>query len=153
MWSLDAATGRVHWIYAPPVDFLSSLSVQGSDIPTNRGVAVAGGRVYLLTYDCRLLALDAHNGTLLWQAPVADPRLGYYETTAPAVWDGLVFVGGSGGDSGARLRGRLRRADWRARVAALDGPRPRTGLGSAAGPPRRRGRLDAADRRRQDWYT
>ena len=102
VWSLDGATGRVHWIYAPPVDFLSSLSVQGSDIPTNRGVAVAGGRVYLLTYDCRLLALDAHNGTLLWQAPVADPRLGYYETTAPAVWDGLVFIGGSGGDSGAR---------------------------------------------------
>ncbi len=52
VWSLDAATGRVHWIYAPRVDFLSSLSVQGSDIPTNRGVAVANGRAYLLTYDC-----------------------------------------------------------------------------------------------------
>jgi glucose dehydrogenase len=65
-------------------------------------VAVAGGLVYELTFDCRLIALDARTGRLRWQVTVADPALGYYETTAPATWDGMVFVGSSGGDSGAR---------------------------------------------------
>lgn len=102
VWALDAASGAVVWKYLPRVDFLFSVGLGGVTVPTNRGVAVANGRVYELTFDCHLIALDAFRGKLLWQVRVADPRLGYYETAAPTVWRGLVFVGSSGGDSGAR---------------------------------------------------
>jgi alcohol dehydrogenase (cytochrome c) len=103
VWALDAATGAMRWSYtpAPHVNFFGSTS-GGATFPANRGVAVAGGMVYELTFDCRLIALDARTGKPRWQVTVADPAQGYYETTAPATWDGLVFAGNSGGDSGAR---------------------------------------------------
>lgn len=102
VWALNAATGKLRWSYAPRVDFFRTAPGSGATFPANRGVAVAGGRVYELTFDCRLLALDAATGRLLWQVQVADPGQGYYETTAPTVWDGIVFAGSSGGDSGVR---------------------------------------------------
>jgi alcohol dehydrogenase (cytochrome c) len=102
VWALNAVTGALRWSYAPRVDFFPPASGQGSYFPANRGVAVADGRVYELTFDCHLLALDAATGRLVWQVQVADPAQGYYETTAPAVWDGIVFAGSSGGDSGVR---------------------------------------------------
>ena len=102
VWALNAVTGALRWSYAPRVDFFRVRSGTGATFPANRGVAVADGRVYELTFDCRLLALDAATGRLLWQVQVADPGQGYYETTAPTVWDGIVFAGSSGGDSGVR---------------------------------------------------
>lgn len=118
VWGLDAATGAMRWSYAPHVDFFRRLSDGGATFPANRGVAVAGGLVYELTFDCRLLALDARTGHRRWQVPVADPAQGYYETTAPVAWNGIVFVGSSGGDSGARgfiaaYSGRTGRELWR----------------------------------------
>src|SRR5919204_3618743 len=90
VWALDAATGSVIWTYTPRVTFFLSgvgakngVGAEGLTPPTNRGVAVAAGKVYELTFDCHLLALDAATGKLLWQVAVADPRRGYYETTPP----------------------------------------------------------------------
>ncbi|HEX6526898.1 MAG TPA: PQQ-binding-like beta-propeller repeat protein [Streptosporangiaceae bacterium] len=102
VWALNAVTGALRWSYAPRVDFFPMASGQGSYFPANRGVAVADGQVYELTFDCRLVALDAATGRPRWQVQVADPRQGYYETTAPIVWNGIVFAGSSGGDSGVR---------------------------------------------------
>ncbi|MBV9451255.1 MAG: PQQ-binding-like beta-propeller repeat protein [Streptosporangiaceae bacterium] len=104
VWALNAVTGALRWSYAPRVDFfpMTSSQSQGSYFPANRGVAVADGVVYELTFDCRLLALDAATGRPRWLVQVADPRQGYYETTAPIVWNGIVFAGSSGGDSGVR---------------------------------------------------
>jgi glucose dehydrogenase len=102
VWALNAATGALLWSYVPRVDFSLVFSTASPPVPENRGVAVAAGRVYELTFDCHLLALSAATGRLLWRVRVADPRQGYYETTAPTVWNGLVFAGSSGGDSGAR---------------------------------------------------
>jgi alcohol dehydrogenase (cytochrome c) len=100
--ALDAVTGRVIWKYVPKVDFLSRLPRAGTSFPANRGVAVADGTVYELTFDCHLVALDATTGKLLWRTKVADTEQGYYESTAPTVWSGLVVAGSSGGDNGAR---------------------------------------------------
>jgi glucose dehydrogenase len=118
VWALDAATGAMRWSYAPRVDFFRRVASGGATFPANRGVAVADGLVYELTFDCRLLALDARTGQLRWQVPVADPAQGYYETTAPVAWNGIVLVGSSGGDSGARgfiaaYSGRTGRELWR----------------------------------------
>ena len=90
--ALDAASGQVLWTRA------------GQGTGPNRGVAVADGTVYVLDSNNLLVALDAADGQQLWSAPVAAglPAAGYYESTAPVVADGLVLVGISGGDNGAR---------------------------------------------------
>jgi PQQ-dependent dehydrogenase (methanol/ethanol family) len=112
--ALDARDGRELWHYThqPRTEKLCCG-------PANRGVAVAGGKVYLGTTDGRLLALDAGSGKVRWDVTVAeyagttestsqlesgDP-LSRVEATgstgvgigaAPLVHDGRVFVGIAG---------------------------------------------------------
>ncbi|HEY8297030.1 MAG TPA: PQQ-binding-like beta-propeller repeat protein [Candidatus Baltobacteraceae bacterium] len=66
--------------------------------PVNRGVAVGYGKVYVVTLDDKLLALDAASGKVLWQKDIADPKLGYSETMAPQLYRGEVIVGSAGGE-------------------------------------------------------
>ena len=68
----------------------------------NRGVAVLGDRVFLVTDDARLLALHRLSGRLLWETKMADPAAHYGATVAPLVVNDLVVAGVSGGDEGAR---------------------------------------------------
>ncbi len=100
--ALDAVTGKVLWHYASPVDFSLSTGVGGYGVSVNRGVAVVNGKVYVVTFDGKLQAITQDTGERLWQSQVADPQAGYYETTAPTVWSGLVFVGSSGSQDGIR---------------------------------------------------
>src|SRR6266566_8817202 len=53
--------------------------------PNNRGVALAGGAVYVATLDGELVALDQQSGKEKWVAKVGDPEFGYTETMAPLV--------------------------------------------------------------------
>lgn len=100
--ALDARTGRIRWKYAPQVDFSLSTGVGGYGVTVNRGVAVSNGRVYALTFDDRLKAVSQSTGEELWSSRVADPHTSTYETMAPTVWHGLVFVGSSGAEQGVR---------------------------------------------------
>jgi outer membrane protein assembly factor BamB len=67
--------------------------------PVNRGVAVGGGRVYLLTYDDQLIALRPRDGRPLWRTRVADPASGVVQTSPPTYAAGRLVVGGSGSDA------------------------------------------------------
>jgi alcohol dehydrogenase (cytochrome c) len=98
----DAVTGRLEWQYAPRVDFSQSTGVGGYGVSTNRGVAVDRGMVFELTFDDRLHAISQATGEQLWSATVADDATGAYETMAPTVSGGLVFVGVSGSQDGIR---------------------------------------------------
>ncbi len=65
--ALDAATGVERWRYRhqrPPGRLCCG--------PANRGVAVAGNRVFVGTVDARLVALDLASGAKLWDIAVAD---------------------------------------------------------------------------------
>ena len=70
--------------------------------PVNRGVAIAGGTVFVGTLDARLLAFDAQTGDAKWDVQVADPSLSYSITMAPLVVGDNVLVGVSGGEYGIR---------------------------------------------------
>ena len=100
--ALNAVTGRELWRYASPVDFSLSTGVGGYGVSVNRGVAVANGKVYIVTFDGKLQAITEDTGEQLWQSQVADPHAGYYETMAPTIWNGIVFVGSSGSQDGVR---------------------------------------------------
>jgi alcohol dehydrogenase (cytochrome c) len=66
--------------------------------PVNRGVAVAYGKVYVLTLDDHLVALDARTGAQRWSVQVANPSVGYSETMTPTIYQGAVIVGSAGGE-------------------------------------------------------
>jgi alcohol dehydrogenase (cytochrome c) len=90
--AIDAASGKVKWRYRPD----SPGPVGG-----NQGVAVADGKVFVGRRDNVLVALNQETGSLLWQTRVITEPNAYI--SAPAVYyDGLVYIGTSGGDSGAR---------------------------------------------------
>jgi quinohemoprotein ethanol dehydrogenase len=90
--AIDAATGAVKWRYRPD---------SPGPIGGNQGVAVADGKVFFGRRDNVLVAVDQKTGSLLWQTALTPEPTAY--TSAPAVYyDGLVYIGTSGGDSGAR---------------------------------------------------
>jgi alcohol dehydrogenase (cytochrome c) len=72
--------------------------------PVNRGPAIAGGRLFRGTTDCRLLAMDAKTGAPIWKVNPCEPDAGEWFAAAPIVWDGKVFIGIAGGDWGVRGR-------------------------------------------------
>lgn len=93
--AINAATCELIWgfTYVP----------QGAEhFPAGRGMALYDGKLFRGTSDGYLLALDAATGKLLWQAHVDDSALGYCISGAPVAFDGRVFVGECGGDSGIR---------------------------------------------------
>jgi len=100
--SINAVTGHTNWIYTPAVDFSLSTGVGGYGVTVNRGVAVEGGKLFLLTFDDHLQALSQATGEKLWSTEVVDDSTGAYETMAPTVYDGMVIVGDSGSEDGVR---------------------------------------------------
>ena len=100
--AVNAATGSQIWQYTPKVDFYHAIAGGGGGVPTNRGVAVANGKVYLLTFDNQLISLQASTGEKLWDSQVADPLQGYSETSPATYWNGLLFVGSAESDAGLR---------------------------------------------------
>ena len=98
VYAADAATGQELWHYKHPMGSTTTFCCG----PNNRGVAVAGNKLFLGTLDAKLVALDSKTGKPIWTADVADPEKGYSETMAPAVIDGKVLIGTNGGEYGIR---------------------------------------------------
>jgi PQQ-dependent dehydrogenase (methanol/ethanol family) len=100
--AIDAVTGHTKWIYTPSVDFSLSTGVGGYGVSVNRGVAVEDGKLFMVTFDDRLQAVSQATGEELWSTSVVNDSTGAYETMAPTVYDGRVFVGDSGSEDGVR---------------------------------------------------
>jgi alcohol dehydrogenase (cytochrome c) len=88
VWAVDARTGRQIWSYSYPT--------KGGYYIGQRGVGIYQGRVFFLSNDCHLIALDARNGKELWKVEVADARLGFFATAAPQIVRNHVIIGASG---------------------------------------------------------
>jgi alcohol dehydrogenase (cytochrome c) len=99
-YALDATSGRQLWAYQRPVTpGLLGEAAGGA----NRGVAVEGDRVFMLTDNAHLLALNKNTGKLLWDTAMTDwPKSQYSATGAPLVVGDLVMAGVAGGEEGAR---------------------------------------------------
>jgi alcohol dehydrogenase (cytochrome c) len=100
--ALDAKTGHTKWTYTPEVDFSQSTGVGGYGVSVNRGVAAENGKLFVVTFDDKLQAISQKTGEKLWSSQVADPKTGAYESMAPSVYDGKVYVGDSGSEDGVR---------------------------------------------------
>jgi alcohol dehydrogenase (cytochrome c) len=98
VWALDAKTGTEIWRYKHAIPFDVSLCCGN----VNRGVAVAQGKVFFVTANAHVLALDATTGNRVWDKTYGDVRAGESATVAPLVVKNMVIVGSSGGEFGVR---------------------------------------------------
>lgn len=98
-YALDAGSGRQLWHFQQPLTEGLVGNARGN---INRGVAVAGDRVFMVTDHAHLLALDRHTGAMVWNTEMADWRQNYNATGAPIVVNNLVVSGTAGGEQGVR---------------------------------------------------
>ncbi len=98
-YALDARSGREIWHYSRPrSEGLAGDAASG----INRGAAILGDRVFLVTDNAHLIALHRFTGQLIWDVEMADSSQNYGATSAPLVVDDMVISGVSGGDEGVR---------------------------------------------------
>jgi alcohol dehydrogenase (cytochrome c) len=96
--ALDAATGRVFWIYR----YNNSPDLAVCCGSNNRGLAILGDVLFMGTLDAHLVAIDTKSGQPLWKTKVAESKAGYSLTLAPLAVKDRVIVGVGGGEFGIR---------------------------------------------------
>jgi alcohol dehydrogenase (cytochrome c) len=96
--ALDAATGRVFWIYP----YVPSTEARVCCGRVNRGVAILGDTLFMGTIDAHLIAIDAKSGKPIWNVAVERPEAGYALTLSPLIIKDKVVVGTAGGEYGIR---------------------------------------------------
>ena len=103
IYALDATTGEEIWNYDPEVD-KSSIRLACCGPAHNRGAAVYEGKVFVGTFDGRLIAVDANTGQEVWDVDTWIPEgLGRFNITgAPRAAAGKVYIGQGSGESGHR---------------------------------------------------
>ena len=99
VYGLDAGSGRSLWHYRR--DRTKGL-VGNASGGFNRGVAISGNRLFMLTDNAHIISMNRFNGELLWETEMADWHQNYNATSAPLVVGDLVITGTAGGDEGAR---------------------------------------------------
>ena len=87
VWAVDARSGHLIWHYSRPA--------KGEHIG-HRGLAMYKSWLYFTTPDCHLIALNAKDGTVLWDQVYADANQGYWVTMAPLVVGNHVIAGVAG---------------------------------------------------------
>jgi alcohol dehydrogenase (cytochrome c) len=98
-WALDAGTGREIWHFQRP---RTRGLVGNASGGINRGVAIAGDRLFMVTDHAHIIALNRYTGDPVWDTEMADWHQNYNATSAPLVVGTLVVSGTAGGDEGAR---------------------------------------------------
>jgi len=96
-YAMDATNCSMKWtnVYKPK---------DAVPFPVNRGVAVDGNRVFRGEPDGHLVALDATNGKQVWEVAPASGKRGEFLSSAPVVWNGMVYEGVAGSDWGVKGR-------------------------------------------------
>jgi alcohol dehydrogenase (cytochrome c) len=95
VFALDAGSGRRIWHYKRP-------RTKGvTSAWANRGVGVAGDRVFMMTDHAHLIALHRFTGDVLWDTQMDDWRKNYAASSAPLPAGDLVISGVTGGEQGA----------------------------------------------------
>ena len=98
--AVDARTGKLLWAYDPKVP--GEFAGRGCCDLVNRGVAAWKGRIYVCTYDGRLVALNAATGAVIWSTLTLDHDKPMTSTGAPRIANGKVIIGNAGSEFGVR---------------------------------------------------
>ena len=96
-FALDARSGRQIW--RTPVTL--EMGTTGAPI-TRGGPVLYNGKLFRITYDNHLVALDMKTGKELWNQKYAEGKEGYYSTGAPIIANGVLISGMAGGERTTR---------------------------------------------------
>lgn len=96
-FAIDVASGRQIW--RTPV--VLEPGIQRTAI-TRGAATIYNGKVFRVTIDNHVLALDMKTGKQVWNQKFADAKEGYYATSAPVVANGVLISGMAGGESTTR---------------------------------------------------
>jgi len=93
-WAIDGRTGRQLWHYQRTLP--EGLKVCCGMV--NRGFAIYGDRLFMVTLDAHFVALEAKTGKVVYDIEMATVPDGFAGTGAPLVVNGKVIVGIAGGE-------------------------------------------------------
>jgi len=96
-FAIDVETGRQIWRTAVELE----PGVQRTAI-TRGAATIYDGKLFRVTIDNHIVALDMKTGKQVWNQRFADWKEGYYATSAPIVANGVVISGMAGGESTTR---------------------------------------------------
>jgi quinohemoprotein ethanol dehydrogenase len=96
----DARSGKLLWAYDPKVP--GEFAGRGCCDVVNRGVSAYDGKLYVASYDGRLIALDQKTGKEVWSVLTLDHNKPVTSTGAPRIANGKVIIGNAGGEFGVR---------------------------------------------------
>jgi alcohol dehydrogenase (cytochrome c) len=97
-FAIDVETGRQVW--RTPVK--TEPGFQRDGVFTRGAATIYNGKLFRVTIDNHVLALDMKTGKELWNQKFADSHEGYYATSAPIVANGVLISGMAGGESTTR---------------------------------------------------
>jgi alcohol dehydrogenase (cytochrome c) len=96
-FAIDVETGKQIW--RTPVEIEPGVQrVTPFGFVTRGAATIYNGKLFRVTADNHLIALDMKTGKELWNQTFADWREGYSSTGAPIVANGVVISGVSGGE-------------------------------------------------------
>ncbi len=130
VYAIDATSGKEIWTFDPQTD--RGYIQYAFDLPTNRGVAVYKGRVYVATFDGRLFAINASTGEKVWEVDTWHPSAldRFNITGAPRAAAGKIYIG-QGSSESRRRRGYVTaydadtgELDWRFYLVPGDPSKP-----------------------------
>ena len=98
-WAISARNGRTIWRYQRR-NLPDGLSVCCGRV--NRGLAVHRNKLFMVTLDAHLVALDMKSGAVVYDVVIDDHTKGYTGTVAPLVVKDKVIVGIAGAEYGIR---------------------------------------------------
>lgn len=102
VFALDARTGTELWYWDPGIPDEEQGGPPACCGDVNRGVGVHGDKVFVGLLDGRLVALDRHNGHVIWTVQTTPAGDDYSITGAPRVFRDKVVIGNGGAEYGVR---------------------------------------------------
>jgi alcohol dehydrogenase (cytochrome c) len=96
-FAIDVETGKQIWRTAVELESGISRSAYNRGAP-----AIYNGKLFRVTVDNHVLALDMKTGSQIWNQKFAEAKDGYYSTSAPIVANGVLISGVAGGESTTR---------------------------------------------------
>ena len=98
-FAIDVETGQQIW--RTPVQL--EPGTPRANAALNRGApTIYNGKLFRITVDNYLVALDMKTGRVVWTKKFADWKEGYYASSAPIVANGVLISGMAGGESTTR---------------------------------------------------
>jgi quinohemoprotein ethanol dehydrogenase len=99
IFALDAATGERIWTYKSGIFQKIDTICCGWDA---RGVALGEGKLFVAQLDGKLVAIDQMTGGVVWARANVNWREGHSQTASATYYNGMIFIGNTGGEFGAR---------------------------------------------------